>query len=85
MSTPPDTTKARILIVEDEVLIGLDLKIRLSNWGYTVTDQVLSAEKALESIEKTQPDLILMDINLRGKMDGIEAAAIIRERWEIPV
>jgi len=85
MSDHPETTKAKILIVEDEALIGLDLKIRLTNLGYTVVDHVFSAEKALERIEPDPPDLILMDIITQGKMDGIEAAAIIRERWGIPV
>jgi PAS domain S-box-containing protein len=85
MSDLQETPKARILIVEDEALIGLDLKKRLTNWGYMVLGHAFSAEKALESIENDPPDLILMDIVLQGRMDGIEAAEIIRNRWGIPV
>ena len=85
MSEPQETPKAKILIVEDEALIGLDLKKRLTNWGYTVLGHAFLAEKALELIENDPPDLILMDIILQGKMDGIEAADVIRARWGIPV
>ncbi|MBA4392804.1 MAG: hypothetical protein C0407_04540 [Desulfobacca sp.] len=85
MTEPSPPPKAKILIVEDEVLIGQALQARLSHWGYTVLDPVFSAEKALEFIEGTPPDLILMDIVLQGKMDGIEAAEIIRSRWRIPI
>jgi PAS domain S-box-containing protein len=81
----PEPTKAKILIVEDEALIALDLKMRLKNWGYTVLGHEFSAEKALEVIEQDLPDLILMDIVLQGQMDGIEAAQIIRSHWGIPV
>ncbi|MBA4394304.1 MAG: hypothetical protein C0407_12205, partial [Desulfobacca sp.] len=77
--------KPKILIVEDEGLIALDLKTRLIRLGYTVSDQVNTAEKALERIEQEPPDLVLMDIVLKGQMDGIEAADIIRSRWGIPV
>jgi PAS domain S-box-containing protein len=85
MNSEQQATKAKILIVEDEALIGLDLKTRLSNWGYTVLNHAFSAEKALALIEQNPPDLVLMDIVTQGKMDGIEAADIIRTRWGIPV
>ncbi len=74
-----------IIVVEDEVLLANDLKMSLENLGYEVCAIVDTAEKALELIERNQPDLICMDIVLKGKMDGIEAAEIIRSRWGIPV
>ena len=80
-----ETTKPKILIVEDETIIAFDPKSHLEQMGYTVLAQVNSAEKALELIEKDPPDLVLMAIVLKGKMDGIEAADIIRSQWGIPV
>jgi PAS domain S-box-containing protein len=77
--------KAKILIVEDEGIIALELTSLLKQFGYIVLDNLLSGEKALERIEKDPPDLVLMDIVLKGPMDGIEAAHIIRTRWGIPV
>lgn len=78
-------SKSMIIIVEDEVLLANDLKMSLENLGCEVCAIVDTAEKALELIEHDQPDLICMDIVLKGKMDGIEAAEIIRSRWGIPV
>lgn len=78
-------SKTMIIIVEDEVLLANDLKMSLENLGYGVCAIFDTAEKALELIEHDQPDLICMDIVLKGKMDGIEAAEIIRSRWGIPV
>ncbi|MFH0787091.1 MAG: response regulator [Pseudomonadota bacterium] len=77
--------KKKIVIVEDEAIIALDLKSNLERLGYTVLATVNSGEKALELIEQDQPDLVLMDIILQGKMDGIEATDIVRSRWDIPV
>jgi len=85
MTEHPEPTKAKILIVEDEAIIALNLTTSLKQLGYTVLNQVPSGEKALELIEQDPPDLVLMDIVLQGQMDGIEAADIIRSRWEIPV
>lgn len=75
----------KILIVEDEGIVSLDLEDSLQSSGYLVTDAVDSGEAALASIQRTRPDLVLMDITLRGEMDGIEAAAIIREQHGIPL
>ncbi|MBA4394767.1 MAG: hypothetical protein C0407_14550, partial [Desulfobacca sp.] len=85
MTIPLKRSKPKILIVEDESLIGLDLKARLIRLDYQVVAQVPSAEKALKAVEKKLPDLVLMDILLKGRMDGIEAAEIIRSRWGVPV
>lgn len=75
----------RILIVEDEKIIGLDLQRRLEKFGYTVVDLVSTGERAVAVAWETRPDIILMDIMLAGKIDGIEAAKKIKENCKIPV
>jgi diguanylate cyclase (GGDEF)-like protein/PAS domain S-box-containing protein len=77
--------KIRILIVEDEGLIARDIEDMVRNAGYQVCAVVGAGEDAIEKAETTHPDLILMDIILRGEMDGVEAAEKIRERFNIPV
>ena len=78
-------TKINIMIVEDEVILAKELKIKLENLGYYVTSVVDSVERAIENSDQVRPGLILMDINLKGKMDGIEAAEIIHSRLGIPI
>lgn len=73
-----------ILLVEDEGIVAKDIKKRLQKWGYTVSAIVSSGKQALEKV-KEKPDLVLMDIILRGDMDGIETAGIIRAHYNIPV
>ncbi len=77
--------KTRILITEDEPVIGMDIQGTLKNLGYDVPAVVTTGEEALERAEELKPDLILMDIVLPGKMDGIDAAKQIKERYDIPV
>jgi len=74
-----------VWIVEDEFIVAMDLKARLLKMGYHVTGISGYAEEALEEIRLNPPDIVLMDIVLKGTMDGIEAATIIREEMEIPV
>src|SRR5439155_33349 len=62
-----------------------DIQERLKNLGYEVTAVAHSGEEALASVASTQPDLVLMDIRLKGNMDGIDAARVIRERFNLPV
>ena len=76
---------AKILVVEDERITGEDIKMGLESAGYTVPSIVSSGEEAIQEVEKFLPDLVLMDIRLNGKMDGIEAAENIRSRFRIPV
>ena len=76
---------ARIMIVEDEQITAADLQATLGDLGYSVTSLVSSGKSAISEAAKTRPDLALMDIRLKGKMDGIEAACEIRERFGIPV
>ena len=75
----------RILIVEDEGLIALDLKKRLEQAGYTVPAIADNAAGALLSVESLEPNLVLMDIRLRGPRDGIDTADEIRRRFHVPV
>ena len=76
--------KKKILVVEDERIIGEELKIRLKNIGYDVPLVVSSGEKAVKEVEKLKPDLILMDIILQGKLDGIETIKLIKNNFDIP-
>jgi len=77
--------KTRILITEDEQIVAEDLKMTLETMGYTVVGIASSGERAIELADGEKPDLILMDIMLAGKMDGIAAAHTIRSRHDIPV
>jgi len=75
----------RILIVEDEMIIAEDIKRSLLNYDYGITDKVTSGAKALASIKKDQPDLILMDIKIEGELDGIDTTSKIAQYFTIPV
>jgi len=74
-----------ILIVEDEAVNALALKLMLTTAGYNVIGSVAKGEKAVDEALKKIPDLILMDIRLAGEIDGIEAAKRIRGQKYIPV
>ena len=76
---------AKILIVEDERITAEDLRDILTDLGYTVTASVASGADAIAQVEETPPDLALMDIRIKGEMDGTETARILRERFNIPV
>lgn len=75
----------RILVVEDESIVALDIQDRLESLGYEVPLTVASGEKAIEQAGALRPDLVLMDIQLQGRMDGVEAADQIRQMFGIPV
>ncbi|OPX74133.1 MAG: two-component response regulator [Methanoregulaceae archaeon PtaU1.Bin059] len=75
----------RILVVEDEQIVAEDLKMTLESLGYRVAGIASSGEKAIELAGTEKPDLILMDIMLAGKMDGITAASEIRGSHDIPI
>jgi diguanylate cyclase (GGDEF)-like protein/PAS domain S-box-containing protein len=78
-------TGEKILVVEDEAIIAYNLQRILSSFGYKVPETVESGPQAIKAAETLQPDLVLMDIQLRGEMDGIEAARQIRARSDLPV
>lgn len=75
----------KILIVDDEIIIAREIEYRLQQLGYAIVGAASSGEEALELVALHQPDLVLMDIVLKGAMDGIEAAAEIVRQWNIPV
>jgi PAS domain S-box-containing protein len=77
--------KARILIVEDSLIVAYHLKKTLEVEGYSVPGIEATGETALQSIARQMPDLVMMDIMLAGKMDGVETAMQIRSRHRIPV
>jgi CheY-like chemotaxis protein len=80
-----NTKKSKILIVEDEGIVALDLESRLRGMGYVVVGVTDSGREAIQKAIETHPDLVLMDIRLKGDVDGIEAAGVIRARLDIPV
>lgn len=75
----------KILIVEDEVITGMCLKKNLEKLGYEVGKPVVSGEDAVIIALKEKPSVILMDINLIGEMDGVEAVEMINKQENIPV
>lgn len=78
-------TAPRVLIVEDEVIIAEDMRLRLQSLGYDVCAYVSSGEEAIGIVEQDRPDLVLMDIILKGDLDGIETAGRIRSVSDIPI
>ena len=78
-------SKTRILIVEDENIVAADIRDRLEHLGYDVVAHVTTGEGAVEKAGELHPDLVLMDIKLKGDMDGVEAAALISQERSIPV
>ncbi|MFQ5616738.1 MAG: response regulator, partial [Anaerolineales bacterium] len=76
--------KGQILVVEDENIVAMDIQNRLRRLGYAVPAVVSSGEEAIDKAAETHPDLVLMDIKLKGEMDGVAAAEQIRARFGIP-
>lgn len=77
--------KINILVVEDENIVSKDIQQSLKKLGYNVVGSAATGEDAIELTEKNLPQLVLMDIMLKGDMSGIEAAEVIKERFNIPV
>jgi len=75
----------KIMVVEDEIITAMELKIVLEQEGYTVSDLITSGQLAVKKALEIQPDLVIMDIQLKGIMDGIEAAEEIQSILHIPV
>ena len=76
---------ARILLVEDESIVQLDLQQRLERMGYSVVGLASRGEEAVAKAIELQPDLVIMDVSLEGPMNGIEAARHIRAVQDTPV
>src|SRR5262245_4515621 len=81
----PMPSAARILIVEDEVIVARDLQEQLTRLGYGIAGRAGGADGAVELAREQRPDLVLMDIRLDGQRDGIDAAKIIQADLGLPV
>jgi DNA-binding LytR/AlgR family response regulator len=75
----------KILVVEDEMIIGAKISMQLATLGYEVTGILSRGEEVLNHVKENKPDIILLDINLKGKMDGIETAMLVEKHFQIPV
>ena len=78
-------TECRVFIVEDEAIVADDIAETLRSMGYGIAGIAHSGERAVETIPGARPDIVLMDINLAGGMDGIETAAGIHRSSDVPV
>jgi len=76
---------ARIMIVEDEAIVVDELRDTLKRLGYEVPAVAFGGEEAVAKVAELQPDVVLMNIDLQGEMDGIEAAQHIRKSFDIPI
>jgi DNA-binding LytR/AlgR family response regulator len=77
--------KTKILIVEDEMIIAANISLQLTTLGYEVIGIIPRGEEALAHIEQQQPDILLLDINLKGVLDGVETAQIMQKKFNIPI
>lgn len=78
-------TRKRIMIVEDEALVARDIRSRLSDLGYDVTAICSTAGEAVKEVSASCPDLVIMDIQLKGETDGIEAGEMIYSSYSVPI
>ena len=76
---------AQVLVVEDEHIVALDIKKSLLDMGYDVPDTVSTGDECIRMASERCPDLVLMDIRIQGKMDGIATAEILKEKFDVPV
>lgn len=87
--TPSKTSllenSVKILVVEDEAIIAMDLQSMLSRMGYVDSEVVFSGEESIERVAARRPHLVLMDIKLKGSIDGIQAAKHIYREYRVPV
>lgn len=77
--------KVRILIVEDDMIIAANISLQLTKLGYEVTGIETKGEAAIAHAKENTPDILLMDVNLRGKLDGIATAAAIQKSHDVPI
>jgi len=74
----------KVLIVEDEPIVALDLQQELEQFGCEVVCLAQSADEALMAVEESQPDLALMDLHIVGSLDGIQTARLLRDAYQVP-
>lgn len=75
----------KLLVVEDEVLVGIMLARKLRSFGFTVGNVATTGEEAIIRAGEESPHVILMDVTLAGEINGIEAASVIKEKYNIPI
>ncbi|MBX3085606.1 MAG: response regulator [Anaerolineae bacterium] len=76
---------AKILIVEDESIVALDIRNKMRRKGHEVVGVVSNGQEAIGLATKMQPDVILMDVGLKGELDGIETASLLRSQYELTI
>jgi CheY-like chemotaxis protein len=79
------TQKPKMLVIEDDSIMGMEMREVLEGFGYEVSDIVSSGEAAIKAVKLYRPDLVLMDIRLKGDMSGIEAAHKMRAFTSAPI
>ncbi|SDB55726.1 Response regulator receiver domain-containing protein [Desulfonatronum thiosulfatophilum] len=79
------TSQKRVLIIEDDGILAMALESLLTNMGHVVVKAVATGEDGIVAVKDAQPELVLMDINLAGRMNGITAAEHIRSFSDIPI
>ena len=77
--------KIKVLIVEDEAIFAMSIRRVLTMLGYEACGPISTGEEAVSWAKKENPDLIIMDVSLKGQMDGIEAAGEIRSEYNVPI
>ena len=85
LAAEPAKKGFQVLVVEDEAIIAMDILGMLKNMGCTESEAVFSGEESVQKVAENRPDLVLMDIRLKGRMDGIQAAHQIFYRYDVPV
>ena len=79
------TSKARVFLIEDELLVLEDLKERLIQHNYEVVGTACSGNEAIDKIVSSNPDLVIIDVRIKGELDGIEVAIVIQSHFDCPV
>lgn len=79
------TNPVKILIVEDEMIIGANISLQLTSLGYEVSGIVPRGEEALVHIRQNKPDIVLLDIQLKGNIDGVQTAQLMQKDFDIPI
>lgn len=77
--------KTKILVVEDEVIIGEDIRSSLQKMGYDIPSTATTGDEAVRKVREYSPDLVLMDIMIKGEIDGIQTAEKIHSEFNIPI
>jgi CheY-like chemotaxis protein len=81
----PPADRLKTLLVEDEFLIAMNLRVQLDKMGYSLCTPATTGEEAVKITASEHPNFVLMDINLAGKMNGLEAASIISAQYDVPI